>query len=215
MEVLNGSVHHTYDAGAYRTSPTALGVWIDPDGDPLVQAEPTGDAACATFTLDATGRVWLECSLSAPLAAAAQNFVGPHDIHQRVRDPWVTGSATVSRVEILNRPPVLSLSTLMLAAECVETAVCCDAECLSGTLDVSAVSGTVTSFVVDPDGDPVEVTVSPGSTTVCAPSSCSIPVSFSPELTCALSKNRSYSVSVTDGVAVATGMFTARRTCGG
>jgi hypothetical protein len=213
-QVTSASTHHVYAAGRYRTGPVALGVWVDPDGDPLVQAEPTGDAACPTFTLDATGRVRLECSLSAPLAAAAANFVGPHDIHQRVRDPWVTGEATVSRVEILNRPPVLSLSTLLLSAECVETAECCDAECLSGELDVSDVSGTMTGFVTDPDGDPVEVTASPGTTSVCAPSSCSIPVSFSPELTCAPSKNRTYSVSVTDGVDVATGAFTARRLCG-
>ncbi|ABS28538.1 hypothetical protein [Anaeromyxobacter sp. Fw109-5] len=207
------SVHHTYSAGAYRAA-AALSTWVDPDGDPLVQAEPTSDAACATFTLDATGRVRLECSLSSPLAAAAQNFVGPHDVHQRVRDPWVEGGASVSRVEILNRPPVLSLSTIILAADCVETAECCDAECISGKLDVSAVSGEVTSFVTDPDGDPVQLTVYPGSTTVCLPSSCRIPVSFSADLTCAPSKNRTYSVSVTDGVGVATGAVTARRLCG-
>lgn len=213
-EWTNISLHHTYQAGAYRATP-ALSTWVDPDGDPMVQAEPTSDAACATFTLDSTGRVRLECSLSSPLAAAAQNFVGPHDVHQRVRDPWVSGGVSVSRVEILNRPPVLSLSAITLAAECVETAECCDAECLDGKTDISAVSGTVTGFVTDPDGDPVEVTVSPGSTTVCAPSSCSIPVSFSADLTCTVSKFRSYSVSVTDGVGVATGAFTARRVCDG
>ena len=45
------SVPHAYDPGAaeYRAT-TALSTWVDPEGDPLVQAGATGDSQCADST---------------------------------------------------------------------------------------------------------------------------------------------------------------------
>ena len=54
----------------------------------MVQADFTGDAACPSYTLDASGRTAIECSLTSGMAAVAGNFVGAHDIQERVRDPW-------------------------------------------------------------------------------------------------------------------------------
>ena len=95
------STNHVYDAtaGAYLASAKLSG-WRDPDGDPMVQADFTGDAACPSYTLDVSGRAAVQCSLASAMSAVVGNFVGAHDIQQRVRDPWAASPvASVSRIE--------------------------------------------------------------------------------------------------------------------
>ena len=180
------STNHVYDAtaGAYLASAKLSG-WRDPDGDPMVQADFTGDAACPSYTLDVSGRAAVQCSLASAMSAVVGNFVGAHDIQQRVRDPWAASPvASVSRIEILNRPPVLTTAPVTLRAACVPTQSCCAWEagyCMDYKWDISSVRETVASFVVDPDGDPVHVTLSPaGSSQVCLPSQCTVEILVGP-----------------------------------
>jgi hypothetical protein len=214
------SANHVYDAaaGAYRAS-AKLSVWRDPDGDPMAQADSTGDGVCASYVLDASGQAAVECSLTSGMAAVAGNFVGAHDIHQRVRDPWAASlAAHVSRIEILNRPPVLTTSPVTLVAACVETSTCCVWEegfCSDYKWKISNAQNTLTSFVADPDGDPIHVRLDPaGATHVCLPSECTQEISWSGELKCVTAgSTASFTLSVTDGAASATSSFLVTRKC--
>ncbi|WP_242343126.1 hypothetical protein [Anaeromyxobacter terrae] len=206
---------HVYDAvaGAYRAS-AGLATWRDPDGDPMVQGDPTGDAACPDYVLNADGRVLIACSLPSAVAPVAANFVGPHDIQQRVADPFsLSPAATLSRLVIGNRPPVVTAQAVTMSTSCVETLVCCDPECLQGEYAISAVSGTATNLVADPDGDPLQVTLSSGAASVCLPDRCSFSIGWSADRSCSAETTRSYTVTASDGVATSTGSFLATRTC--
>ena len=213
------STNHVYDAtaGAYLASATLSG-WRDPDGDPMVQADFTGDAACPSYTLDVSGRAAVQCSLASAMSAVVGNFVGAHDIQQRVRDPWAASPvASVSRIEILNRPPVLTTAPVTLRAACVPTQSCCAWEagyCMDYKWDISSVRETMASFVVDPDGDPVHVTLSPaGSSQVCLPSQCTVEISWGQERVCTALEHATFTISATDGAASAASSFLVTRTC--
>ncbi|WP_243337632.1 PKD domain-containing protein [Anaeromyxobacter soli] len=213
------SPQHVYDAaaGEYRAS-AKLSQWRDPDGDPMAQGDPTGDAVCPSYVLDASGMVVIQCTLASAVAAVAGNFVGAHDIQQRVRDPWESAPvASVAQIQIQNRAPVFTKNAFGLGAQCVETATCCRWEygqCLVNELAVSSASGTVTDFVTDPDGDPVEWTVSQtGQTQVCLASQCALEVSFAADRTCSESTSRTYTMSATDGAASTPATFVVTRSC--
>jgi hypothetical protein len=214
------STNHVYDpaAGVYRAAAKLSG-WQDPDGDPMIQADFTGDAVCPSYTLDASGRTAIECSLASGMAAVAGNFVGAHDIQERVRDPWAASpDAAVSTLQILNRPPVVAVDPMTLRATCVETATCCAWEagyCMDNKWKIFGINGTLANFVVDPDGDPVHVTLAPqGSTKVCLPAECTMVISWGGEQLCTpVAAHATYSISVTDGAASATDSFLVTRTC--
>lgn len=213
------SVNHSYDAaaGTYRAAAT-LSQWRDPDGDPLVQADATGDVMCPSYTLDAAGRVAISCSLAGGMAAVAGNFVGAHDLHQRVRDPWEASLvATVTRLEILNRPPVVTTSDLVLYAPAVQTSTCCVWEsgfCSDTKLRLDDVQHTLTSFVADPDGDPVQVRLDPaGAIQVCLPPECTQVISWAGGLWCPSGSAPAtlMTITATDGAASASSSFRVTR----
>jgi hypothetical protein len=213
------STNHVYDATAMAYLASGrLSEWRDPDGDPMAQADPTGDAVCPSYTLDASGRVAVECNLTSGMAAVAGNLVGAHDIHQRVRDPWAASvAASVSRIEVLNRPPVVTTPPVELRAQCSTSTSCCEWEqgwCMDYKLKVSTVSGTLADFVQDPDGDPLDVRLDPsGGSKVCLPSECTMGISWESELTCTPLAHRTLSITATDGAASATSSFLVTRTC--
>lgn len=208
------SVNHTYSAGAYRAS-AVLTSWRDPDGDPLAPGSPTGDAACSSYALDGSGRVVVQCSLASPVAAMAGTFVGLHDVQQFVQDPWSRSPTTVTRLDILNQPPVLTKPRATHTASCTVAGGCCDSQCWFPKFTMAATTVEIGSFVTDPDGDPVRVTITPtGQTMACLPWECSFSAPLAAEVTCTATANDSFGISVTDGAATVTGTTVVSRVCG-
>ena len=169
------STNHVYDpaAGVYRAG-AKLSRWQDPDGDPMIGADFTGDAVCPSYAR----RIRPDSDPVQPglgMAAVAGAFVGAHDIQ---------GARPRSRGQPLpmQRCPPYRSSTvrpssrsihMALRATCVETATCCAWEagyCMDNKWKIFGINGTLANFVVHDRRRSVHVTLAPqGSTKVCLP----------------------------------------------
>jgi hypothetical protein len=153
------SVPHRYDAPSSTYLATAeLGVWSDPDGDPIDVSG--GVAPCTDLSIDG-GTVEVRCAVAYEGVPAVGQLVGSRGVPVHVRDPWNEAAASGTYVLFIqNTPP--SLATVSDPATVFTVffpsfhppsayAICR----YSGSHVVQAVDFTVTPTVTDPDGDPV------------------------------------------------------------
>jgi hypothetical protein len=177
------AVDHGFDAAGSRYVATAiLGTAADPDGDPVVQKGPTGDALCASIpeTVGA-GTISVECSLAYTGVPAVGPLLGSHLVRAVVGDPWTSVSAGTAGVTIGNRAPRIPAMQVRIPATCGQPSCCRLGP--DGCAAYTAFHGSGTAEVqvsaLDDDGDPIRVEyaappcagVAPASL-VCAPGSC-------------------------------------------
>jgi hypothetical protein len=163
---------HRFDpaAQAYLAEAT-LSSFSDPDGDPLEASSSSGDAACGTVVMSGTD-AQARCRLAfpglsgpPPLASFATN----HPMTLRVSDGWEVASAA-GTIAIQNAMP-----TARPTDGTVQSCYCNCRPTTDGTGCIGTPTWAVDTANVplrvdasEPDGDPVQVTVTP-STWVAAP----------------------------------------------
>ncbi len=219
-------VAHSYDAAAQRYRATkVMSRWSDPDGDPLLQAAPTGDAHCAALALLADGTAVIECGQAFSGRPTLADFATGHLVQQVVGDPWTSATTGGAYgVRIANQPPTASSTTSTVTVSCPEDRsndFCCHLVgdmCVSFPRIIPAVTYTFTPQVSDADGDPLEVRLEVGSlptSTVCLPGQCAPVARTLPMVSgCnAMPGGETTSFTATDGVASATGSHTVTRVC--
>jgi len=217
------NVDHFYDdaALAYRAV-APLSTWADPDGDPLVPVPGagTGDPQCPQLDV-VNGTSTASCSLPFSGTPAVANFAGRHLVAQRVQDPWVE-AATASTVsfEIGNRPPSITATPVALHVAC-SAGGCCDwwtdpetnlPECLGDYENWEGATLVVSGRWNDPDGDPLNVTVTGTPSQVCTPSACAVPFVFGGGSTCG-SPTVGYATAAGDGAVTASAAITMNLMC--
>jgi hypothetical protein len=229
LPVLDGpratvQVGHRYDSVQRLYSATApLSTWSDPDGDPLF-GTTTGDPVCGRVTFSG-GVGDVTCELPYVGAPSLDNLARPHDVVVRAADPWGTSeTSATTTVTVLNRPPVLTLMPVRAATTCTYEPGCCEYDperggvfCRTAPIFQSA-TAELTSFVSDPDGDPLRITVAQPSgastSTVCEPASCAIAVTIPSVNGCdPLEGFPPYSITADDGAAAVTRSETTTLSC--
>jgi hypothetical protein len=161
VAVATASVDHGYEAPFQRyAAQAALSTWVDDDGDPLLLSVG-GDPAC-TEVVERQGTAWVTCSTPFTGRPDPGPLVGVHVLSASAADPFATGPAQDTSLEIRNRPPRLAVQNVTMAMPCVPNrALCCLADPLKGPCseyDSVFVETSVTSaVVVDDDGDPLDL----------------------------------------------------------
>lgn len=221
-------VDHVYDpvALAYRAT-AALSTWSDPDGDPLmpVPGASTGDPQCPQLDV-VGGTSTASCSLAFTGTPAVANFAGSHLVSQHVQDPWVSAAAPSNvSFAIGNRAPSITATPVVLHTTCEWGACCGQAKDLETGLwdcvawDTSWASGstTVSGRWNDPDGDPLEVTLTGAPAQVCTPATCALTFAYGGNSVCAYPTTPdpapTYATTATDGVSSASASITLDVTC--
>jgi hypothetical protein len=184
------SVDHSFDGTQYLAG-AQLGTWADPDGDPLTQDGATGDAICSDLSFtntSLTDRVAvLRCSVPYTGVPAAGAIAGSRLIVQRPRDGWDIAAAGVSTtVQVKNRLPRLT-KTSAGPSSLGHWGTCCRSSavgdwCAANWFTADAASFSVTSFVADDDGDPIQLEVTPNLDRIvvtprqqtCIPGACAL-----------------------------------------
>jgi hypothetical protein len=177
------AVGHGFDAtGSRYLATAALVAAMDDDGDPIVQAGPTGDAQCATIPeMVGAGMISVECALPYAGVPAVGRLLGTHTVNVAVGDPWSAEYPGTAHVTISNRPPRVPAATSPISTTC-GTASCCrmtSEGCIAFVARHGAGGVSVPVSAVDDDGDPLTVDyaqpgcarVSPASLT-CVSGSC-------------------------------------------
>ncbi|BDG03335.1 PKD domain-containing protein [Anaeromyxobacter oryzae] len=218
-------VDHSFDAaqGQYRATAT-LGRWSDPDGDPIWQADPTGDADCSALSLLVDGTSVAICSRAYAGVPAVHLFAGDHVVRSSVRDPWAIAAERPDViVQIHDRAPVVTNTSGTAPVACTPDEVLCCREAPNGSCLVSPTATTATAFtfapaVSDPDGDPVEVRfplgVTPASV-VCVAGACpAATAELAAMSTCGTEKpTATISFVASDGASSASGTHTETGSC--
>jgi hypothetical protein len=156
------SVPHSFD-GTYYLASAQLGTWVDPDGDPMVQDGSTGDPSCPDISY-ANGVAVVRCSLLYAGVPAVGAFGGWRSVVQRPRDPWDAAAPFTTPLEIKDRPPRLLETAVGPSGRCHDSGSCCWAsggQCGADNFRADPAAFSVGSFVVDDDGDPLQVLVTP------------------------------------------------------
>jgi hypothetical protein len=153
------TVPHRYDAASKTYVASAdLGVWSDPDGDPIDVSG--GVAPCDDLSI-ADGALTVRCSVVYEGVPAADQLVGSRSVPVHVRDLWDEAVASGTYVlTIQNSAPTLSAvsdpgtstATFFPYFHPSSPYAICP---LHGWWSIDAVDFTVTPTVSDPDGDPV------------------------------------------------------------
>lgn len=225
-----GTVDHGYDAQKDEYFAVAiLSSWGDPDGDPLmpVPGFSTLDALCAELQVD-PGQAYVasvRCRASFAGSLALPSFAGQHTVWHRIQDPW--GAAQAPRqvtFAIANRAPAITSTASHVFGGCRQTSECCRYEretpgvCAVYEVTAENEVKTVPARWSDPDGDPIAVQVTaangytPVQPLVCEPGACDLQVNVPGTTRCeGTSPTTDLGVSVTDGLATATGVLPVRR----
>ncbi len=218
------SVDHSYDAaGSAYEAVASLSAWSDPDGDPIAQVGPTGDAACASIAVTA-GQAVVSCAVLFAGVPAVANLVGTHVVSQRIGDFWAQAPASAATFEILNRPPVIT-STSTVAVRGCTTSTCCRyaPPADGGGCELQAGISAAQTVIVpsrfdDPDGDPIDVQassaggVTPTQPFVCTPPACDFPLSLAEARVCGTSTSY-VPTTISDGAGSASGTIAVERNC--
>lgn len=219
-------VAHSFDAAAlrYRAS-KVMSRWADPDGDPLVQSAPTGDAQCAELALLADGTAVVECGLASTGSPRLAEFAIGHLVQQVVADPWTSATTQGAYgVRIANEIPAAGNTSSTVSVSCPEdldSGFCCrevGTTCVSYPRIIPAVTYAFTPQVSDADGDPLEVRLAAGTvptSMVCIPGQCpAVKRTLPTKSGCSVPPGgETTSFTVTDGIASATGSHTVTRVC--
>jgi hypothetical protein len=158
------AVDHAYDApGARYLAAAPLATYADEDGDPVVQAGPTGDAVCASLAGPVgSGPLSVECSLPYAGVPSAHVVAGPHGVQVVAGDPFVALAPESTTVTVLNRKPAVAEQFFSIPADSCPPPPCClyDAGhvCIDWTYPHGAGSTPVAIVATDGDGDPVRLT---------------------------------------------------------
>ena len=161
--VATAAVDHTYEAAFQRYAAQAgLSTWVDDDGDPLLLSVG-GDPSC-TDVVERQGTAWVTCSAPFDGRPDAGRLVGNHPLVVSAADPFETGAAQATALEIRNRPPRLSGQVIRLEMPCLaDRFACCTPGLEKGTCeeyDYQFVeTAQTTAVVVDDDGDPLDLSV--------------------------------------------------------
>jgi hypothetical protein len=211
------AVGHVFDAAGSRYVATAaIATAADPDGDPIVQTGPTGDAACAVIPeIDGAGPLSVECSLPFTGAPAAGILLGTHRVSVVVGDSWSSRLAGTASVAIGNRAPRVPSSVALVATTCGAPFCCLPGAdgCSRWTLSHGAGAATVPVSALDDDGDPIQVRFLPPPCARVAPASVdcfsglcgTVEASLCSEVLACGSLLYQVAVEADDGAAVGTG----------
>jgi hypothetical protein len=177
------AVDHAFDVPSSRyVADATLSTWSDPDGDPIAAAGPTSDPSCAQLDVSG-GAAHVACAMAYSGMPAVAFFANTHSITYQVTDPWTPSAAVTSTLQIKNRPPRLTVTSVGAPGVCSTSTTCCDFDaeshsCLGFPFSAAPASLDVGGFVVDDDGDPLEIlltlprgVVTPAQS-VCFPQAC-------------------------------------------
>jgi hypothetical protein len=215
------SVNHSYDraAAVYRAS-MALGRWSDPDGDPLRQVGTTSDPACPVLDVLTDGTAVVQCSRGGELpgAPALNGFAGSHPLSIRILDPFGMGQpAAPVTLNILNRAPIAFDSRGSLGVSCgLDRSVCCEklvADLCKYAYRFGAADYRFSPWIVDLDGDPLQLRGLGSAPTFCLPGSCGSFTGTLEEVSSCADPAAGRSYSVSDGVATVSATHTQTRYC--
>ena len=222
-QVQNVVVGHGFDrTGSRYVASASLAGFVDPDGDPLVQAGPTLDPVCPDVIVSG-GKAVVSCSMYYAGVPALANFAGTHRIQQTIADPWVQQS-TATTVEIGNWMPSLPPYEAMVSVPCYEVNYCCEhdvypnvADCLVYAEHIAGSTATFQSGVRDQDGDPLVVTYELGGSheqVVCFPEECpkTFTLSFGATQDCNPTKVTG-TATASDGLSTGKATIAVNRTC--
>lgn len=152
------TLEHRYDGTAYLAE-GPLGVFTDPDGDPLAVADAGSTPDCTGFSVLRTAvgdRVWMSCRLPYLASSGAPPPLAQFLSQRaaiRVGDPWGAAATASLPVQITNRPPA---GTLGSGPVVIGTGVTCTADASGYYLSTSVTP--VDARLADPDGDPIQPT---------------------------------------------------------
>jgi hypothetical protein len=157
------TVPHGYDAARRVYSAAAtLSDYVDDDGDPLLPGSTFElvPAGCSKLSLEgATLR--LTCEVPFSTVAALAGLARPHVLDVTVRDPWVHSLRATARLEVTNQPPRVTSSHVSVNTPSKVANVCCfwdEQRDVCGATPILHEPGEASfSGVVDPDGDPLDV----------------------------------------------------------
>jgi hypothetical protein len=157
-----GSGDHGFDAGAGNyVASVPLGTVIDDDGDPVVQAGPTGDGVCpAIAPVLGQGPLAVRCAVGYGGVASLAQLVGPHAVTVQIADPFSTLVAGSTVANVMNRPPRIVAATQVVPAPCGPLECCAfdpDGNCSEAGRQILDASVTASVTAVDDDGDPLEL----------------------------------------------------------
>lgn len=217
------AVDHGWDAarGAYvATAP--LATVVDDDGDPVVQAGPTGSAVCAELApLVGGGELLARCAQDFTGLASLGRFVGVHALSVHVADPFASLVAGATRVTIGNRSPRIVEELLRVPAPGAGVTCCApdpDGTCGETARGHGPGSVPVATHAVDDDGDPIAVTSTTGLCAGFAPAALLCPSASCPavelflceeEPACGVAAPHLIDVQATDGIASTAGVVRA------
>ena len=219
------AVDHAFDAAGSRyVASAAIGTASDPDGDPIVQAGPTGNSQCEVIPeVVGSGMLQVECSLPYTGVPAVAAFLGWRSVRVTAGDPWSSAFAGPATVSIGNRAPRVPSTSVAMGASCGAPYCCRPAADGCGAWSRTHGAGTATAVAsaLDDDGDPIRiryappacVQVAPASLT-CAPGACGVvEVSLCAEAIPCGSIFYTVAVDADDGAAVGTGTMTVDSGC--
>jgi hypothetical protein len=161
------AVDHAYDAAsASYVATAALATYADDDGDPVVQAGPTGDAICDSLAGPVgSGPLSAQCTLPYAGIPSAHVVAGPHGIQVVAGDPFVALAPESTTVTVLNRKPALGDQFFAIQVDSCPPPPCClyDAGhvCADWMYPHGSGSSAVAIAASDGDGDPVRLTFTP------------------------------------------------------
>ena len=155
------SVDHGYEEAFLRYSAQAgLSTWVDDDGDPLLHSVG-GDPSCVDV-VGRQGTAWVTCSTPFTGRPDPGRLVGNHPLTVSAADPFETGPAQATALEVRNRAPRITVPRLPMEMSCVVDRFTCCAPSgekgLCAEYDFRYVeTAQAAPVVVDDDGDPLDL----------------------------------------------------------
>ena len=168
----DSAVPHVFDRERSRyVAVLQAGSYVDPDGDPLVDAEG-GVAPCRTVRMHGNDAL-LECSVPFEGVPALDQLAGLRTITVPVRDPWDVATVVQARtVTIQNSPPRLATTSAPATVGFwphVRSGITVLGCPENMDISVFAISFDVTPQASDPDGDPIALTAVPAASGSASP----------------------------------------------
>jgi hypothetical protein len=145
---------------------------VDDDGDPLLLSVG-GDPTC-TEVVERQGTAWVTCNTPFTGRPDPSRLVGVHVLAVSAADPFATGPAQDTSLEVRNRPPRLTAQDVTMTMPCVpDRTACCFIDPTKGVCSefdsLFLETSLTTAVVVDDDGDPLELSTAAAGGCLSAP----------------------------------------------